>query len=325
MQLKAKFLEGNLLGILCAMGAGFFFSLNDVTIKFLSGDYALHQIILLRSAIGLALIMAMVQVGKGGQGGWRHFKTQRLGTHLLRGACVVFANMLFFLGLAAMPLADAVAIFFISPVVITLFSMVFLKEKVNKHRWVAIVLGFVGVLIIVQPGSSSFQMASLLPIGSAFGYALLHILTRTMRMTESASTMTFYIQLTFVIVCSIMWLVVGDGRFDDPSSPSLNFLLRAWTEFDIDDLKLFILLGVASTFGGYLISQAYRQAEAALAAPFEYIALPLAIFWGIMVFDEWPSQASLYGGALILTSGLYTMYRETIHGKKLSLAIPRRR
>ena len=309
--------SSNTIGIVCAIGAGVCFSTTDVTIKFLSDAYALHQIILLRSAIGMSVILMILMASSGGV---KSLKTKRLRRHLVRGCSVVLANMLFFLGLVAMPLADAVALFFISPSIITLFSIIFLKEYVGPHRWFAIGLGFAGVLIMVQPGSSEFMLASLLPIGAAFCYATLHTLTRTMRDTESASTMTFYIQVAFIIVSTIMWLLVGDGRFNDPSSPSLNFLLRPWGPWEYSDFKLFILLGVGSTLGGYLISQAYRHAEAALAAPFEYIALPLAMFWGLVVFDEWPSNLTLIGSSFILASGLYTLYRETRHAHKPQMA-----
>ena len=302
------FKSSNAIGIFCAIGASVCFSATDVTIKFLSDAYALHQIVLLRSAIG---IVAIVTILMATSNGLKTLKTQRLTRHLVRGLSVVVANMLFFLGLVAMPLADAVALFFISPSIITLFSILFLKEHVGPHRWFAIGLGFVGVVIMVQPGSNEFVLASLLPIGAAVCYAVLHTLTRTMRDTESASTMTFYIQVAFVIVSALMWFVVGDGRFNDPSSPSLSFLLRPWGAWEYGDIKLFILLGTGSTLGGYLISQAYRLAESGLAAPFEYVALPLAMIWGFVVFNEWPSHLTLVGSSFILTSGLYTLYRET--------------
>ena len=304
---------------MCAIGASICFSTTDVTIKFLSDAYALHQIVLLRSLIGIALIFMLLLASSGGL---KSLKTKRLARHIVRGGCVVMANMLFFLGLVAMPLADAVALFFISPSIITLFSIIFLKEHVGPHRWSAIGVGFVGVLIMVQPGSSQFMLASLLPIGAAFCYASLHTLTRTMRDTESAATMTFYIQITFVVVSTAMWMVVGDGSFNDASSPSLNFLLRPWGPWQYDDTKLFILLGAGSALGGYLISQAYRHAESALAAPFEYIALPLAMIFGIVIFNEWPNNITLIGSSLILTSGLYTLYRETRHLHKPQMARP---
>jgi len=315
-------LSANTIGILCAIGAALFFSMNDAVIKSLSSSYALHQIILIRASIGLLILLVLLLFS---EQKFKLLKTRYLPKHLMRGACVVFANMLFFLALASMPLADAVAIFFISPVIITLFSIIFLGEKVGLHRWLATLLGFVGVMIIVRPGSASFQLVSLLPIASAICYATLHILTRSMRGTESAGTMIFYIQVTFIIVSVLMGLTLGDGRYAPADIPSLYFLLRPWAELQIQHWDTFMIVGVASAAGGYLISQAYRQAEAGLAAPFEYIALPMSIFWGITLFNEWPSQIDLLGMGLILVSGLYTIWRETLLGKRLSITKPRRR
>lgn len=297
-----------LIGMLSAIFASVFFSATDVIIKFLSDTYALHQILLVRSALGIIGIVAILWVT---QNSVQKLKTHHLPRHLIRGLSYVIANMLFFMGLVAMPLADAVAIFFISPSIIALFSIVFLKEHVSIHRWLAIALGFIGVIVMVKPGSDQFVTASLFPLGSAVFYALLHTLTRTMRATESASTMTFYIQLCFVIMSVFMWLVAGEGQYQDASNPSLNFLLRPWEQVDLSDLYLLITLGLVSTLAGYLISQAYRSAESALVAPFEYIALPLAMVWGIVVFGEWPSLTTLIGSGFILASAFYTLYQES--------------
>ncbi len=200
------------LGALCAAISVIFFSINDVAIKFLSGGYALHQVVLIRSVIGLIIVVAVIAPLTTG---WAIARTKRLKMHMLRGLCVVFANMAFFLGLAAMPFADAVAIFFISPLVITVFSVLFLGETVGQRRWAAIAVGFVGVLIMMRPGTAAFQIASLLPLAAAFCYAGIHIITRRIGGTESAATMAFYIQIMFIVVCLAMGLAVGDGRFGD--------------------------------------------------------------------------------------------------------------
>jgi drug/metabolite transporter (DMT)-like permease len=312
----------NMIGILSAIGASFFFSINDMSIKFLSGDYALHQVVLIRSLIGTALLLAIIVPL---EGGFKVLKTKRLSIHLVRGFCVVFANMAFFLGLAAMPLADAVAIFFISPLVITAFSVIFLGEKVGPHRWAAVGAGLLGVLIMMRPGSAAFQLAALLPLVSAFAYAALHILTRKIGVSEKAATMTFYIQVTFIGVSTAMGLVFGDGRFAGTGDPSLEFLLRSWTMPAPGDYFIFLLIGAGSTLGGYLISQAYRLAEAGLAAPFEYIALPLSIFWGVTVFGEWPDLVAWIGISFIVAGGLYTLWRETIRKREVTTDQPVRR
>ena len=302
-------LPKTVIAALCAMAAVFCFSINDSSIKFLSGDYALHQIVLLRSVLGMIILIA-VFVPMAGT--FTILKTNRIGFHLLRGLCVVFANMTFFLGISVLPLAEGTAIFFISPLLITVFSVIFLKEKVGVHRWGAVVVGLIGVVIILRPGTAAFTLASLLPIGAAVGYASLHMLTRYIGKTESALTMSFYIQMTFIIICTGFGIVAGDGRYAGQESAPMEFLFRAWAPLAPADWPIFLLIGVASAFGGFLISQAYRIAEAGMVAPFEYIAMPLSILWGFMIFDVIPGVTTLGGMALIMFSGLYVIWRETV-------------
>lgn len=297
----------NLAGAGCALLAVMCFSLNDVGIKFLSDDYALHQIVFFRSAIGL-LTFAVIFLPFYGL---RVLRTRRPGAHLLRGICVVGANSCLFLGLAAMPIADAVAVFFISPLVITVFSVIFLRETVGARRWAAIAVGFVGVLVIVKPGTSAFQAAALLPMAAAVLYAVIHMVARKVGGTESAATMAVYIQITFIIACSIIGLSIGDGKFAQQDHASLAFLFRAWGPIAAHDWWILIMLGVSGVLGGFFISQAYRISEAAFAAPFEYVAMPMAIMWGVTVFGTWPDRTAWIGIALILGSGLYLIWRES--------------
>ena len=309
------------LGAICASISVIFFSINDVAIKFLSGGYALHQVVLIRSVIGLLIIVAVIAPMTTG---WAIARTKKLKMHMLRGLCVVFANMTFFLGLAAMPLADAVAIFFISPLVITLFSVLFLGEVVGPRRWAAIAVGFIGVVVMMRPGTQAFQVASLLPLAAAFCYAGIHIITRRIGGTESAATMAFYIQLMFIVVGVMFGLFVGDGRFGDQSDPSLAFLLRAWSWPVVADYPIFLIIGVGIGIGGYLISQAYRVAEASYIAPFEYLALPISVIFGMIVFSEFPGVWDYLGMALILGAGLFTVWREA-QTKPIALQRPLRR
>ena len=301
--------RNNLIGISSAIAASVFFSVNDMTVKFLSGDYALHQIILIRSVIGMAVLMAVIAPI---EGGWSILYTKRLGIHIFRGLLVVVTNMTFFLALAVMPLADAVAIFFIGPLIITVFSVIFLGETVGPRRWIAVGMGLAGVIIMVRPGSASFQFTALLPLIAAVGYAGLQTLTRKVGGTEKAGTLTFYIQVAFILVGAAMGLTVGDGRFGVTGDPSLDFLLREWIWPSNGDWWLLLMLGTSSTFAGYFISQAYRMCEAGLAAPFEYTAMVLAIFWGLVVFGEWPDTVAWIGISLIIGGGLFMLWREAV-------------
>lgn len=322
MATGASPMSANLVGALCAMGATVFFSINDMAIKFLADGYALHQVVLIRSLVGMFAWLVLIMPLSGGIG---VVKTQKLGMHIVRGLCVVFANMCFFLGLATMPLAEAVAIFFVSPLIITVFSVIFLNEKVGVWRWGSVALGLAGVVVMMRPGSDTFQMAALLPVLAATGYACLHILTRKIGGTESAATMLFYIQVTFIVTSGLIGLALGDGRFSGTASPSIEFLTRAWIIPESRDWIILVAIGVGGAAGGYLISQAYRLSEAAFAAPFEYLAMPLAILFGVIVFDEWPDLNAWAGIGLIIGSGLVLLWRETIQHRMLTKTAPRLR
>ncbi len=293
----------------CAALAATLFSMNDVAMKFLSGGYALHEIVLFRSIMGLLITVAIMAPLLGG---FHLLRTRRPGMHILRAACVIFANMSFFLGLAALPLAEAVALFFVSPFLISIFSVLFLGEYVGPRRWAAIAVGMLGVLIVLRPGTEAFQLASFFPIAAAFGYAGLHIFTRAMRTTENAVSMVFYIQIVFLVFCASLGLAIGDGKFEAAvvGDPSLEFMFRAWVWPETGDLLLFLLIGAFASVGGYFISQAYRLGEAAMVAPFEYLALPLSILWGVLFFGETLDALVWVGIAMIAGAGLYTVWRE---------------
>lgn len=304
--------RSNLTGALCAFTAALCFSLNDVAIKFVSDDYALHQVVFLRALVGVPAFVIFVMPFFGGL---TVFRTRRPWAHVSRGVCIVFANSFLFLGLAALPIADAIAIFFVSPLVISVFSVIFLRETVGPRRWAAIAVGFAGVLLIVRPGTAAFQIASIFPMLAASLYAAIHIIARKIGGTESAATMALYSQLTFLSVSAAIGLGLGDGRFAGPAPAELDFLLRAWAPVDSADWPIFVLLGVSGLAGVMLISQAYRLSEAAFAAPFEYVSMPMAIFWGVAVFNTWPDRMAWTGIALVLGSGLYLVWRESRKGR----------
>lgn len=298
-----------LTGILLALGGSLTLSINDVAIKFLSGDYPLHEVILVRATIGLVFLTFLIRLS--GQS-FSLFRTRRWKDHLIRVSIVMVSNVTYFLGLAALPLADAVAVAYVSPLIVTLLSVVLLGETVGPRRWAAVAVGMIGVLIMLRPGSGVIQPAAILVLISAFCYASSHMMTRRMRDTESAITLSFYVQIGFVIVSSSMGLVAGDGKFSGSSDPSVAFLLRPWIVPAVSDIPAFIATGVAVAIGGLMVSQAYRMCEAGLIAPFEYVGMPMAIFWGVMIFGSWPDTTAWIGIALICGAGLYTLWRETI-------------
>lgn len=297
-------------------------SINDVLIKQLSGGYPLHQIVFARSAIGIIISFGLVKF----EGGWHLLKTDYFGLHIFRGLLVVVANMAFFLALAALPLAEATALFFAAPLFITLLSIPILGEKVGVMRLSAVAVGFIGVVIMQRPwaGDEALQasrLVLLLPVLAALTYALNQLMTRKLGVTAKASVLSLYIQAVFIVVSVAFFLAAGDGRFvDESSTPSLQFLLRAWVWPTPGDEWVFIALGLNAAIIGYCLSQAYRIADAATVAPFEYIGLPLAVFWGFVIFGDLPSWEVWVGIALILSAGLFVFLRERQKARNITRA-----
>lgn len=285
-------------------------SINDLLIKLLSEGYPLHQMVFTRSAIGLVFTLGFVWA----EGGWRILKTSTPGLHLVRGLLVVAANMTFYAAVAVLPLGQVTALFFVAPLFITLLSIPMLGEKVGPLRIGAVLVGFVGVVIMQQPWNADASMSQfvlLLPVIAAGLYALMQVLTRRLGLTTRASALAVYIQTTFLLVSAGFFLVAGDGRFaQGQTNESLIFLLRAWHWPPASDWPVFIALGICSGGIGYCLSAAYKLASAATIAPFEYVGLPLAIFWGWMIFGEWPNVATWMGCALIISAGLFVFLRE---------------
>lgn len=300
------------IGALWALLASLTFSVNDMLIKFLSDGYALHQIVFTRSLTGVLLLMIVIVPLTGGYGALR---TQKLGLHLIRALFVVAANLFFYMALADLPLAIVVAIFFIAPFLITIFSVVFLGEAVGKWRWLAVVVGLIGVLLIVRPGTEAFTLTTILPALAALCYAAFHILTRKIGQTETLISLTFYVPLVFLAVTTVIGLTLGQGGFAGGGHPSVEFLLRAWQWPSWADLSIMVFIGVGVTVGGAAISQAYRVAEAALVAPFEYTGLIYATAFGYLLFAEWPDSYEWAGMSLVLISGLVTVWRERVNAR----------
>jgi drug/metabolite transporter (DMT)-like permease len=295
-----------LFGVAFMCAGVFVFTFQDLIIKSISSTYPAHQIVFIRSFLALpfTLLIAWLETGL------YRLKTPRIGAHLLRGVAFFIAYTLYYLGIAALPLAMAVAISFAAPLFITTLAGPLLGEKVGKIRWFAVVLGFIGVLIVMKDGLSMFEWAVVLPAFSALCYALGQLHGRHIGATESASTMSVYVNVVFFVLSGLAGLIIGSGAFAQWSHPSLAFLLRAWVWPTQHDLLLILACGVAATIGIYCLGQGYRMAEANLAAIFEYTALPWAILWGFLFFSQLPGLSTLVGVGLVIFAGIVIAIRE---------------
>jgi drug/metabolite transporter (DMT)-like permease len=299
--------RARLIGILCVVGAVTIFSLQDLTFKWMSGRYPLHQIVFIRGVVAISVVLGLLIPL---EGGFRTLLSNRIPLHLLRGFALVVGNMTFFAGLASLKLAEGVAIFFTAPLIITLLSIPLLGERVGALRLIAVLCGLLGAIIVMRPGGEAFQGAAILPLIAAFAYASMTIMTRKLGTQDNASVMAFYLQVMFIVSSMAIFLVAGDGRFAGSDNKSLEFLLRAWVWPENFDFMLMVIIGVLNAFGGYLISQGYRMSEASVAAPFEYVAIPLAVIWGYLVWSDLPDAISWFGIFMILAAGLFVAWRE---------------
>ena len=277
------------LGIALMMAGIAGFAIMDATIKWLVADYHVVQVAALRSWFGLPLLCLFALRG----GGLERLKTRRPAVHFGRYLMVLGLTFSFFWALSQMKLVDAIAISFAAPIFITALSMPLLRESVGLHRWLAVGIGFIGVLVMLRPGFGVFQWAALVVLLSVVFYALLMITTRAFKNSESSASLMLYPQLGM----------------------SLTGVLLApffWVTPDLTDLALFALAGTFGSVGVMCVTHAFRLGPAAVITPFEYSALIWATLLGYLLWDELPDGITLLGAVIVVASGLYIIYRETI-------------
>jgi S-adenosylmethionine uptake transporter len=281
------------------------FSLQDIAIKWIGGDYPVSEIVLFRSIVALPAALLFVRAE-----GRRGLPTTRRRTlEYTRGLCLFLSFTTYMLGLAALPLADVAAIRYSGPLMITALSVLFLGEKVEPRRWFALLVGFVGVLLIARVGSASFNLGSIFVLVSVLFYALSVLLTRRLRTTDSSATMAYYSSLVYVIGTAVMvplTLAVGEVQ----AHASVAFLFQAWHMPTPLDWAIMSGLGLVWASGMYLMARAYSLALASVVAPFEYATLPINAIWGFLIWREVPTATTWIGALLTVMSGIYIVYRE---------------
>lgn len=275
-------------GIASITLAMFLFSISDATAKWLGGlGYAPPQIVFFRYLFGL--LPVLVFIWGSGTGALR---TRRPWAHALR-ACLVFGALVtFFTGLKYLPLAEAIVIAFTAPLFVTALSGPLIGERVGLRRWMAVLVGFLGILIIMRPGTAAFQPVALVVLASALFFALAILATRRMAETETNVAMLTY-------------TTIGAGV------ASVPFMSFVWATPAGGDLWLFLMLGIVAGFAAYFMIVAYRHAPAAVIAPFDYSALIWGTLFGWIFWREQPGPSIWIGAAIIIASSLYIAHRET--------------
>jgi drug/metabolite transporter (DMT)-like permease len=291
------------LAVLSICGAVALASSMDAAIKWLSGDYPVHQLLVLRCLVAAPVLFALA-----GMHG-REIVTPhpRWPVVVLRALIMCSAFIAFTMAIAAMPIADAVAIYFTLPLFVAALAGPMLGEKVAVERWLAILAGFVGVLVMIRPGAGVFEPAALLALYAAFGYGIGQMLTRWLGYGLRAPVLAFQQNFIYLIVGTILSLAFGFGQFAVEVHPSVDFMLRGWVMPPPADLVLILSLGIVTGVAMVLFTQAYRLTESNLVAPFEYTAMIWATLWGFLLFGDFPDWTTGAGAALVIGAGLYML------------------
>ncbi len=307
----------NFRGVAYLILALFIMSLQGVAVKFIGGDYSIMEIVLLRSVVALPASIVLFRLE--GQRGLP--TTKRPGLEYLRGLCLFISYTTAFMGLASLPLGEYEAIRFSAPLMITVLSVVMLGEKVGFHRWLALAVGFAGVLFMVRPGSASFNLGSVFVLVAMLFYALSVILTRRLQATDSSATMGYYSTILYLVAALVLSpLVLLVGEMPD-AQPGIAFLFRGWAMPTPLDAVIMAGLGLVWVGGMYFVARAYSTAQASMVASFEYVSLPISVMWGFLIWHEIPTWTTWVGAGLTLAGGLYILYRER-GGQAATKALP---
>jgi drug/metabolite transporter (DMT)-like permease len=268
-----------LLGILM-------FSLNDVMGKWLVATYSVGQVLLLRSAAGLALLLPFVFK----QGVMRTLRPERPGLQILR---VIFGSSevaLFYLAVSYLPLADTMTIWLAAPIWVVVLAALLLGERVDAARWLAATAGFIGVAIALNPTSASLSMPALIALAGSVLFAAMMIAGRHLRATPD---------VTLVAWQTLGALIMG-----------LVLLPFGWVTPTLTDAALLSLLGIVAMVAHLCVTRSLKLAEASVVVPYQYTLIVWALFFGWLVFGDWPTPAMLFGSALIVAAGLALLLLE---------------
>jgi drug/metabolite transporter (DMT)-like permease len=274
-----------ILGIAC-------FAAMDASGKWVVKNYSVFQLLAVRSSLCLILLAALVPFF----GGAKALKTEQPWAHLGRALSSALAFLFFYAALRSLPLADAVAVEFGSPFLVTALAVPLLGERVDAGRWAAVLVGFAGMLLVVKPTAEGVRPEALLAVASSACYAVMMVMTRwiSQRTAEAESTFTFVSSI--FLVQTIVGLIGGISQWE-PMTPL--------------DLALSAGVGVFALGGHLGLTAAFQRAPASVVAPFEYTALLWATLFGLLIYGDFPDLMVWIGVAIIVGAGLYTVRRES--------------
>lgn len=282
-------------------------ALQDPIIKAVMEEYAVTEAIVIRSLAALPIFAVMLWLARD----WRTVLTGRPLILIARGALFMVSYTCYFLAFPEMPLANVVALYFTAPLWVVALSPLVLGERQSASRWIAVLVGFAGAVVIAQPVGGGLGWAALLPLVAAAFYATGQLVARRFGDAASATVMSFHQNMVYLVGASAFALIAapfaaagGDG--------AAAFLLRDWQWPEPTALVLMILTGPIAVGGTVLLTKPYREAPPGAVTTIEYTLLLWAALWGFVFFDEVPGPATIVGAALIVASGAYAMTRAAV-------------
>ena len=312
----------NTRGIILIIIAMTFFAMQDALIKFIFEKAALYEIFFGRYLIAAILLYGYIK-----------FKNQivSLKTYypvltILRVILHFVAFSAFFISLTYMPLATANALFFSSPFFVSIFAKLFLKEFIGIRRWLAILVGFIGVYIVLNPTFSDFQYKNLLPVFCAFCYAASMTITKYTSDKDNINTQLFYFYVIAIFLCIILYVFMGNGQFNNSDfDPTTQFIFREWFSNFEYTWKFLLFFGFAASIAFLCIFSAYIVASPSLVSLFEYSLIIMSMIPGYFLFNEIPSNRTFLGVLIIISAGIYIYFREKIRDQYIATKTPVRR
>jgi drug/metabolite transporter (DMT)-like permease len=291
------------LGILYLCLGILIFSLQDAIIKAVSGDYPLTQVVSTRCLVSAPILLVLVHF----EAGLGSLFSREFWPLVGRAFLMLLAYTSYYMAFPAMPLADAVALYFTVPLFTMALAVPMLGETIGWRRLTAVAVGFIGVMVMLRPGSGLFEPAALLSLFSAVTYALAMLLARRMGTETKASVMAFYQNIVYLGGALAIAGIFQFTGIHHAGHKSIDFLIRAWVWPDLKDFLLIGSCGVIAAIAMTLLTQAYRIAKASVVTSFEYTGMLWAPLWGFLFFGEIPHVTTIAGAVLIISAGLVTL------------------
>ena len=312
--------NNNPKGILYILLAMMVFSVQDGIMKHIYNFVSLYEVYLIRTIISFVLILIFLILTKKPI----VFKSKYPFLTFLRVILFFFGFSSFYISLTVLPLGTATALFFVTPFLITIFAHFFLKEEIGIRRWSAVVVGFIGVYVTLNPDFSNFNYLSLLPIFCAFCYSLSMIIIKKTSDKDSVYTQTFTFYIGAIILSIIFYFIIGDGQYNTSDHPASQFIFREWFVDFKSNVLLMSITGVTATVAFLFLFTAYSIASPSVISPFEYSILFWSPLVGWLYFDEIPTLSTVIGILIIVSSGIYIFIREKAQDQSIATEKPLR-